>query len=195
MALTAKQEAFAVACAKGETASDAYRGAYDASNMSATAVHVAACRLLKNPKVTLRVEELRAPAVKATRLEIEETLRECACVLYSDPRRFYREDGSLKAPQEWDDDMAACVASVEVREVVENGKVTAYVKKIKFWSKLEAMNMAMRYAGLFDRDNRQLAPNLAIQVNLVEAPSKASPGAALRGAGSGVLPPGRGGEV
>jgi sulfur relay (sulfurtransferase) DsrC/TusE family protein len=83
-----------------------------------------------------------------------------------------REDGSLKAPHEWDDDMAACVASIEVREVVENGKVTAYVKKIKFWSKLEAMNMAMRYAGLFERDNRQQAPNLAIQVNLVQAPAK-----------------------
>jgi len=69
MVLTAKQEAFAAACAKGETASIAYREAYDASNMSAAALHVAACRLSRNPKVALRVDELCKPAVKAAHLE------------------------------------------------------------------------------------------------------------------------------
>jgi hypothetical protein len=46
-------------------------------------------------------------------------------------------------------------------------------RKIKFWNKVDAIDKAMRHLGLFGKDNRQLAQNLAIQVNLVEAPRKA----------------------
>ena len=41
------------------TATDAYRLAYNASNMSPEAVHVEASRLLHHPKVALRIASLR----------------------------------------------------------------------------------------------------------------------------------------
>jgi phage terminase small subunit len=160
MALTAKQEAFAHAVAKGENASDAYRAAYDAKNMSAAAIHVAACRLLKDPKIVLRVEELRAPAVKTTRLEIEEILCQLACVLRSDARRLFRPDGTLIPVRELDDATAAAISSIDLDE---KGRP----KKIRLWSKTDAIDKAMRHLGLFERDNGQRMPNLAIQVNLV----------------------------
>jgi len=59
MKLTAKQEAFAQAIADGMTQADAYRSAYSASNMSAGALHVEASKLLANPKLSLRVAELK----------------------------------------------------------------------------------------------------------------------------------------
>ena len=58
--LTKKQEAFAVAVAKGSNLSDAYRKAYDADKMSAAAVHVTASRLVKNSKIALRLSGLQA---------------------------------------------------------------------------------------------------------------------------------------
>ncbi|MHC4883347.1 MAG: terminase small subunit [Planctomycetota bacterium] len=60
--LTAKQESFAVAVAQGkhDSLADAYREHYNAEQMSSTAIHVEASRLMANPKVTLRVQQIRA---------------------------------------------------------------------------------------------------------------------------------------
>jgi len=160
MALTAKQEGFAVACAKGSNASHAYRAIYSTGRMSAKSINEEASHLLANPKVASRVAELRAPAMKAARLEIEEILCQLACVLRSDARRLFRPDGSLIPVHELDDATAAAISSIELDE---EGRP----KKIRLWSKTDAIDKAMRHLGLFERDNGQRMPNLAIQVNLV----------------------------
>lgn len=59
MSLTSKQEHFCQCIADGMTQADAYRAAYSASKMSAGALHVEASKLLDNPKVSLRVQELK----------------------------------------------------------------------------------------------------------------------------------------
>jgi phage terminase small subunit len=160
MALTAKQEAFATACTRGENASDAYRAAYDCLRMSPKTINEAACRLLANSKVAARIAKLREPAMKAARLEIEETLRQLACVLRSDARRLFRPDGSLIPVHELDDATAAAISSIELDD---QGRL----KKIRLWSKTDAIDKAMRHLGLFEKNNRQQGQNLAIQVNLV----------------------------
>lgn len=60
MRLTPKQEAFAKGYIEHGNASEAYRLAYDAGRMKPEAVHVAASKLLANPKVAVRVDELKA---------------------------------------------------------------------------------------------------------------------------------------
>jgi phage terminase small subunit len=165
MGLTAKQEAFSVAVAKGDTASIAYRATYDASNMSAASVHVAACRLLKNAKVTLRVQELQRTALAASHLEMERVLRECAWVTYNDPGRLFDDAGNLIPVHKLPIDVRATIASIEF----DAG--TGAVKKIRFWDKNSAIEKAMKYLGAFKRDNRQQGRNLALQVNLIGAPA------------------------
>ena len=135
--LTAKQEAFAAAVAKGANASTAYRAAYDAGRMTAKTVNEAASRLMKNRKVTTRIAELRAPALRRHEVSAERTIDEIATAAYG----------------------------------VVDGEVLTYMAKLK------ALEMLARMDGLFERDNRQLAPNLAIQVNLVEAPRSKPNGA------------------
>lgn len=84
--LTPKQEAFAVAVAKGANASDAYRTAYDAEKMKPAVVHVKASELLANGKVTVRIDQLRAPALKAAGASVDRTIQEVAGVAYADPK-------------------------------------------------------------------------------------------------------------
>jgi phage terminase small subunit len=163
LVLTAKQEAFAVSVAKGNKASDAYRTVYSARRMTPKSINEEASRLLANPKVASRVGELRAPGMKLACVEIEETLRQLACVLRSDARRLFRPDGSLIPVHELDGSTAAAIASIELDK---HGRP----KKIRLWSKTDAIDKAMRHLGLFERDNREQARNLAIQVNLVGAP-------------------------
>nr|WP_213396475.1 hypothetical protein [Yoonia sp.] len=66
--LTAKQNAFALGIVDGVPASDAYRQAYDADGMKPESVWVESCRLATNPKVALRVSELRAEQEEERRM-------------------------------------------------------------------------------------------------------------------------------
>lgn len=85
MRLTAKQEAFAVAYIKLGNATAAYREAYGEGNWSEPALNVEACRLLKHPKVSLRIKELIQPVIAASELTVKRTLEHIALAAYSDP--------------------------------------------------------------------------------------------------------------
>ena len=60
--LTLKQEKFVEELIKGKSQRVAYRAAYNTKGLSDNGADVAACKLLKTPKVKLRYEELRAKA-------------------------------------------------------------------------------------------------------------------------------------
>lgn len=63
--LTPKQEAFALAFLETGNAAEAYRRAYDvAPDAKDNWIYVEACQLLDNPKVALRLKELRDQAEK-----------------------------------------------------------------------------------------------------------------------------------
>lgn len=65
MILTAKQENFCQAVFKGSNQADAFRTAYNASNWSANAIYVQASRLMGNPKLILRLQDLRDAAASS----------------------------------------------------------------------------------------------------------------------------------
>ncbi|MGE4336490.1 MAG: terminase small subunit [Pigmentiphaga sp.] len=74
MALTAKQEAFALAYLETGNASEAYRRAYSAAKMKDKQVWEEASKLLSHPKVAQRLEQLKAAAVSAAVMTRQEAL-------------------------------------------------------------------------------------------------------------------------
>lgn len=76
MALTPKQEAFALAYVETGNASEAYRRAYNAANMKPAVITVKASELLANGNVAVRVKELQAKAVQQHEITIKDLLRE-----------------------------------------------------------------------------------------------------------------------
>lgn len=89
MALTPKQEAFAMAYIETGNASEAYRQAYDAENMKAESIWVAACRVLGDTNVGLRVAELQEEARKrhsVTVLSLTAELDEARALALADPK-------------------------------------------------------------------------------------------------------------
>ena len=74
--LTAKQESFAQAIASGVSQAAAYRIAYDHEGMSDVSIYQESCKLNKNPKITLRVAELRAPVIKKAQVTLESHIAE-----------------------------------------------------------------------------------------------------------------------
>jgi len=125
--------------------------------------HSTGYSLLKKARESgLLAHEARKVAEKVE-LTTEGALRQVARILHADPARLFDEHGNAIPIHLLDEDTRAAIASFEYDEV---GR-----PKVKFWSKVEAASMAMKHLGLFERDNSQRMPNLAIQVNLVGPPS------------------------
>ena len=161
------------------------RNATQAAITAGYAAHSArqrGCMMLSEPRVAARVAEAnrsamavagavvskQANAMVAAGLTVERTLQEVARLAYSDPRKMFRPDGSMIPIAEMDDDTAACVASFkhdtfDGGEEGESGSTT----KLKVWDKNAALEKAMKHLGLYERDNSQRAPNLALQIVLV----------------------------
>lgn len=69
--LTPKQEAFAQAVSSGMSQSDAYRAAYKVrESTKPESVNQAASKIMADPKVASRVEELRKPVVEAAQITL-----------------------------------------------------------------------------------------------------------------------------
>lgn len=121
-----------------------------------------AWRLLKDVKIVAEIDERRHQALERaqerTELTIEGVLLGLRRIVHADPRKFYRPDGTLKAIHELDDDAAAAIASIEIEEIVIRGVIVGHTKKVKFWDKNAAIEKAMKYLGLFEKDNRQRNP-------------------------------------
>jgi hypothetical protein len=73
--LTSKQEKFSQLVAAGKlTYSDCYREAYEASGMTDKQINEEACVLHASPKITQRVELIRAPIIKKTQVVYDDII-------------------------------------------------------------------------------------------------------------------------
>jgi phage terminase small subunit len=74
--LTPKQEAFCLAYVETGNASEAYRRAYSAERMKPDVIAVKASELLKNGKVTVRVQELQGDIQKRHEITVDDLIAE-----------------------------------------------------------------------------------------------------------------------
>lgn len=143
-----RHEAFAQALAKGSSATDAYVTAgYKPSR-------TAASRLSSKVNIQLRVKELLTRAADRAEIDIARTLKELVRVGTSDVRRFFDQNGKLKAVHELDDETAAAVASVEVVTKTipgdnEEGGHVEYLHKVRLWDKNSALEKIAKHLGMF----------------------------------------------
>lgn len=144
-------------------------------------------RLFKHVEVQQAIQHRREQVLTAAQEEVELTtkavLKNLAQALFFDPRKLYREDGSLKAIHELDADTAQALTGFEVVENLgpapADGKlepqghggalkrqkgrkvVTSLTAKVKWLDKNAAREQAARMLGMFEKDNRQLTNPLA----------------------------------
>lgn len=166
MKLTGQQEKFAVGIASGKTQADAYREAYPkAKKWKDEAVYVEASRLLDNPKVSLRLKELRERLAGLGIASAERVLLEATRIALFDPRNLFFDDGTPKPIAALDDDTAAALAGLDVMEEFDGSgddrKFVGYTKKYKVADKNAALEKLFKHHGLYEFDNRQKMDPLA----------------------------------
>lgn len=138
--------------ANGMNATQAYLSVYHvAPNVAA----VNAVRLLRNANIIEFIGQRQNKVAAKLELSFERHALEYARLAYSDVRKLYNQDGTLKPIHEWDDDIAAAVSSVEVDELKEGFEVVGQVKKVKLHSKTTALSDAGKHLGFFEKDNNQ----------------------------------------
>lgn len=76
MALTPKQEAFALAYVETGNASEAYRRAYDAEGMKPASINRKAKELIDNGKIAARVRTLQSNAEERHKITIDDLIAE-----------------------------------------------------------------------------------------------------------------------
>jgi len=120
-----------------------------------------AVTLLRRPAVIKALSERREKLARKYELTSDSVIAELARIVHADPRRLFGADGTLLPMQDWPDDMAAVVASVETDELFDGKgpgrKFIGYTKRVRFWDKNSAIEKAMKHLGLFSEDNKQRA--------------------------------------
>jgi len=82
---------------------------------------------------------------------------------YSYPRRLFRADGTLVPIVELDENAAGMIAAIEVDEDCRTTRVC-------MWDKNQALEKALKYLGLYERESTPHSENLELQVVLVGKP-------------------------
>lgn len=127
------------------------RAAESAGYKPGKAAEQAGMRLSKDVWVQRELANRRSEVQKASNLETERIIGEIAKIVFSDIRKVFNEDGSVKMPHEWPADIASVIASFDVIESKSGIKTT----RVKLWDKNSAIEKAMKHLGLFEIPNTQ----------------------------------------
>jgi len=112
---------------------------------------------LTKPDISLEIANRGRQVTQSTGITIERTLQELGRLAFSDVRKLYNADGSLKSIVDLDDDAAAMLGGVDVVEMQGAAEIDGegnikhvpmYTKKVKIWDKNSALEKAMKYLQL-----------------------------------------------
>ena len=87
---------------------------------------------------------------------IQRVIDEIKSIGLVDIRLAYDDNGHLKDPKDWPDNLARCVSAVETLEEYEDigqgRELMGYTKKLKLWDKLKALELLGRNLKIFTDD-------------------------------------------
>lgn len=157
-----RTDLFIDAVCRGETAT---RAIIEAGFTGSTA-RDAAWRMMRDPEVRKEIDRRQQDALAEAGVTRTMIVKELGRLAFADVRKVLDEFGNVKPFHELDDDTAAAIAGMDVEELFEyTGKggdkqreQTGFVRKLKFWSKREALSELAAIARL-----KSEAPQVAAQ--------------------------------
>lgn len=146
-----KKKLFAEAyIANGGNASEAAKSA----GYSAKTAGVTGCRLLKDVQVQSILDERQKALANKYELTAEAIIKSIAQDLHFDPANLFNRDGSVKAVAEMDADTRMALVGIETLQLGDADS-PAIIRKIKWATKHQAREQAMKHLGMFAQDNKQ----------------------------------------
>lgn len=166
----------------GNIASEAFLSVHHkAHNWKNSTVRTRAYELMQlrviKDRIAMLEEERVKRLAKKHNVDDDRITREYARIAFFDIRQVFNDDGTLKAPHEIEDDVAAGLFTIEVNITesidVESGKkiktkVTS--AKVKAINKIDALRDLGKHIGYFAQNNSQQKPETFIY-NKIELPA------------------------
>lgn len=125
---------------------------------SEAAARSTASTLLTKPNIQRAIQERIAASGERSKLEVtkDRILQEIARLAFFDIRKLYREDGTMKNPDELDDDTAAALSEFTIHEMFEGygdeRELVGFAKKAKPYDKGKHLEMLMKHLGLLKEE-------------------------------------------
>lgn len=119
----------------------------------------AGTKLLQIPEVVEDIKKLRRAQLRRLQMSADDALIGVSRVARFDPRMLFDEQGKLKQPKDWPEEVATCIASVEVEERWEGkgeNRTCYHVHKIKFNDRMAALTLLMRHHNMFSEEARDI---------------------------------------
>lgn len=105
---------------------------------------------LKKPEISNTIQQLMQERQSRTQITQDRVLKELSRIAFFDIRKLYKEDGSLKKPNELDDDAAAVLSGIDIVEMAGGEEAFGFTKKVKIFDKNSALTLAMRHLGMLN---------------------------------------------
>ena len=129
-------------------------------------------RLLANVSIAQTIQKAMQDREQRTEITQDRVLQEYARLAFYDPRKLFQPDGAPKPIEALDDDTAAALAGLEVREEFEgageNRTFVGYTKKYKLANKLGALDSLAKHLGMLDGKGRE--PENEMQTGVIIMP-------------------------
>lgn len=150
--LTAKEEHFCreYVCDHAMNATQSYLRAFP--GVTYNTARTEGSRLLANPNITARVEELKQERYARLEISPERVLSELSKLAFYDPRAFHDEDGRLKPIHELPADAAAVIGGIETFHKVTGDEKDGLciTTKIKLPDKKGALELLGKHLKLWN---------------------------------------------
>jgi phage terminase small subunit len=154
---------------------NATQAAIRAGYSKKTAQVIGSENLLK-PMVSAAIQESRQVVLKRLDITKDRILKELARIGFSDLRNVLTSGGNLIDPQDWDDDTAAAISSIEVVSNTQVGKdededapaIVERTHKIKVWDKLSALEKLGKYRGMWDEKPQDFKPVVHVHLDKID---------------------------
>jgi phage terminase small subunit len=149
-----------------------------AAGYSKRGARVRGAELLANRNVSEEISRRTSERMNKLEIRTDRVLKELARIAFFDPRKLFKADGSLRQVNELDEDTAAAIASLEVRELFQaigsDKHPYGRVGKYKFANKRGALELLGKHLnlfsgkpGLFGADGKPVLPPQII-VNFID---------------------------
>ena len=109
---------------------------------------------MKDVEVKSILDERQKALANKYELTAESIIKSIAQDLHFDPVNLFNGDGSVKAVAEMDADTRMALVSIETLQLGDADS-PAIIRKIKWATKHQAREQAMRHLGMFEQDNKQ----------------------------------------
>lgn len=112
-----------------------------------------ACELLKKTEIRQAVDKMMNERLQNAGIYVERVLLELGKIGFSDIRNAFDDNGTLKLPKDWPEDLRGVISGVESFEEFsgrgESRELIGYTKKIRTYDKIKALELLGKHLKIF----------------------------------------------